>query len=65
MRARLFDPRSNGRNCVASTREALKEAIEGGKALGTSAEDWKSVRDIAMWHVESNKTVGRLGAPQE
>ena len=58
-------PEVEGWNCVEWVKEALLTAIKDGKALGTSAGDWKSVRDTAMWYVESKKAAGRFRSPQD
>lgn len=43
-------PEVEGWNCVAWVREALLAAIRDSRAMGTSASDWESVRDTAMWY---------------
>ncbi|KJZ71011.1 hypothetical protein HIM_09590 [Hirsutella minnesotensis 3608] len=49
-----------GWNCVGWIKEALEAALSDGKALGTSASDWESVRDTAMWYVETKKAAHRF-----
>ncbi|EGP83554.1 uncharacterized protein MYCGRDRAFT_96713 [Zymoseptoria tritici IPO323] len=49
-----------GWNCVAWVQEALERLQADGKALGTSATDWKSVRDAAMNYVEHKKAQHRF-----
>ncbi|KAI2638455.1 hypothetical protein GGS21DRAFT_488539 [Xylaria nigripes] len=47
-------------NCVQWVREALLSAIQDGKALRVSVSDWESVRDLAMWYVETKKAAHRF-----
>jgi hypothetical protein len=53
-------PEVTGWNCVSWVQEALMSAIHDGKALGTSAKDWETVRDTAMWYVEKKKAAHRF-----
>ncbi|KAI0020265.1 hypothetical protein F4780DRAFT_779621 [Xylariomycetidae sp. FL0641] len=53
-------PELRGWNCVAWVKEALEEAKRDGKTLGTSARDWESVRDTAMWYVAQKKAAHRF-----
>lgn len=55
--------RSNvdGWNCVEWVKEALESAGQDREALGTSITRWQSVRDTAMWYVESKHKAGRFG----
>ncbi|KAF4510617.1 hypothetical protein G6O67_002493 [Ophiocordyceps sinensis] len=52
-------PEVEGWNCVGWIKEAFQAALADGKALGTSAGDWQSVRDTAMWYVEAKKAAHR------
>lgn len=47
-------------NCVEWIREALEAAVADGKAVGTCASGWESVRDTAMWYVEAKKAAHRF-----
>lgn len=49
-----------GWNCVAWVREAMSAALQDGKALGTSAGDWESVRNAAMGYIEQKKAAHRF-----
>ncbi|PFH61722.1 hypothetical protein XA68_16443 [Ophiocordyceps unilateralis] len=51
---------SQNLNCVEWVREAFEAAVTDGNALGTCASDWKSVRDAAMWYVETKKAAHRF-----
>ncbi|EQL02867.1 hypothetical protein G6O67_003290 [Ophiocordyceps sinensis] len=53
-------PDTHGWNCVAWVREALVAAMDDGRALGTCARDWKSVRNTAMWYIRVKKAVHRF-----
>ncbi|KAK8103192.1 hypothetical protein PG984_016338 [Apiospora sp. TS-2023a] len=57
-------PEVKGWNCVEWVREALLAAAHDGKALGTCASDWKSVRDTAMGFVERKKASHRFDGSQ-
>ncbi|KAM4054575.1 hypothetical protein HRG_005411 [Hirsutella rhossiliensis] len=53
-------PDQEGWNCVGWIKEALQAAIGDGRALGTCARDWESVRDTVMWYVEAKKAAHRF-----
>lgn len=53
-------PETDGWNCVGWEEEAFDAAIQDSKALGTSAPDWQTVRDTAMWYVEHKKAAHRF-----
>ncbi|KAI1189187.1 hypothetical protein F5B17DRAFT_218921 [Nemania serpens] len=51
---------AEGWNCVGWVREALVAALQDGRALATSACDWESVRNTAMWYIEERKAADRF-----
>lgn len=53
-------PEIKGWNCVAWVKEAFTKALDDGRALGTAATDWESVRDCAMTYVEQKKVGHRF-----
>lgn len=53
-------PEDKSWNCVGWVREALSAALQDGRALGTSAGDWESVRNAAMWYIERKKAGHRF-----
>ncbi|KAM4057183.1 hypothetical protein HRG_004024 [Hirsutella rhossiliensis] len=55
-----LQPDTEGWNSVGWVKEALLGAIQDDEALGTSASDWDSVRDIAMWYVGAKKAAHRF-----
>ncbi|KAI0426084.1 hypothetical protein F5Y09DRAFT_334430 [Xylaria sp. FL1042] len=59
VRIMVGKPEIPGWNCVEWVREAFLAAIQDGKALGTSASDWESVRDV-MWYIEDKKAKHRF-----
>ncbi|KAI0389309.1 hypothetical protein F5Y17DRAFT_462871 [Xylariaceae sp. FL0594] len=52
-------PEVEGWNCVSWVKEALTAAFQDGKALGTNAGSWESVRDFAMQYVAEKKAKHR------
>ncbi|KFA53510.1 hypothetical protein S40293_06531 [Stachybotrys chartarum IBT 40293] len=53
-------PEVDGWNCVGWAKEGFEAALRNGNALGTSADNWKLVRDTAMWYVEKKKAEHRF-----
>ncbi|KAI0144357.1 hypothetical protein GGR57DRAFT_333268 [Xylariaceae sp. FL1272] len=49
-----------GWNCVGWVREALEVLVKDGRALGTSAKSWETVRDVAMSYVARKKAEHRF-----
>jgi hypothetical protein len=49
-----------GWNCVEWVKEAVESAMRDGKALATSAKNWREVRNAAMWYVEKKKADHRF-----
>lgn len=47
-------------NCVEWVKEALANLQADGRALGTSCLDWETIRDTAMWYVQSKEADHRF-----
>lgn len=47
-------------NCVSWAEDALKRAVQDGKALGTCCADWERVRDTAMEYVKKKAAEHRF-----
>ncbi|KAI8945264.1 hypothetical protein F4801DRAFT_569015 [Xylaria longipes] len=52
-------------DCVGWVKEAPETTFEDGKALGTSANDWNSVRETAMWYVGHKREAHRFDGQGE
>ncbi|KAK1656971.1 hypothetical protein BDP55DRAFT_568275 [Colletotrichum godetiae] len=53
-------PEVEGWNCVGWAKESFETALRDGNALGTSADNWKLVRDTVMWYIEKKKAEHRF-----
>lgn len=52
-------------NCVEWIKEALAVIEKDGNILGTSAINWNSVRNAAMWYIEKKKGEHRFDGQGE
>jgi hypothetical protein len=50
----------DGWNCVAWVKEAFEAAVCDGKALGTAASSWQSVRDAVMRYIGEKTAAHRF-----